>query len=73
MQKSADTDDENDASEVTTLVLAEPLTATVLGVVVLGERVGAGGFLGAMLILAGLAVLALPRPGLRTAAAETTP
>ena len=51
-----------DASEVTTLVLAEPLTATVLGVVVLDERVGAGGVLGAVLILAGLAVLALPRP-----------
>ena len=54
-----------DASEVTTLVLAEPLTATVLGVVVLDERVGAGGLLGAVLILAGLAVLALPRPRLR--------
>ena len=60
-----------DASEVTTLVLAEPLTATVLGVVVLGERVGIGGVLGAVLILAGLAVLALPRPGLRDATAET--
>ena len=29
-----------DASEVTTLVLAEPLTATVLGALVLDERVG---------------------------------
>ena len=62
-----------DASEVTTLVLAEPLTATVLGVVVLDERVGAGGLLGAALILAGLAVLALPRPRLRDATARTTP
>ncbi len=62
-----------DASEVTTLVLAEPLTATVLGVVVLGERVGVGGLLGAVLILAGLAVLALPRPGLRSATAGSTP
>jgi DME family drug/metabolite transporter len=61
-----------DASEVTTLVLAEPLTATVLGVVVLDERVGAGGLLGAALILAGLAVLALPRPRLRDATAGTT-
>jgi DME family drug/metabolite transporter len=60
-----------DASEVTTLVLAEPLTATVLGVVVLGERVGTGGILGAVLILAGLAVLALPRPRLRDATAGT--
>jgi DME family drug/metabolite transporter len=62
-----------DASEVTTLVLAEPLTATVLGVVVLDERVGTGGLLGAALILAGLAVLALPRPRLRDAAAGTAP
>jgi DME family drug/metabolite transporter len=62
-----------DASEVTTLVLAEPLTATVLGVVVLDERVGAGGLVGAVLILAGLAVLALPRPRLRDATAETAP
>jgi DME family drug/metabolite transporter len=63
-----------DASEVTTLVLAEPLTATVLGVVVLDERVGAGGLVGAALILAGLAVLALPRPRLRqTTAGTTTP
>jgi drug/metabolite transporter, DME family len=52
-----------DASEVTTLVLAEPLTATVLGVVVLGERVGVGGMLGAVLILA--------RPRLRRTTAET--
>ncbi len=63
-----------DASEVTTLVLAEPLTATVLGVVVLDERVGAGGLFGAVLILAGLAVLALPRrPRLRQTTAGTTP
>jgi DME family drug/metabolite transporter len=62
-----------DASEVTTLVLAEPLTATVLGVVVLGERVGAGGLLGALLILSGLAVLAVPRPTLRDATAGTAP
>ena len=61
-----------DASEVTTLVLAEPLTATVLGVVVLDERVGTGGLLGAVLILAGLAVLALPRPRLRQTTAGTT-
>lgn len=62
-----------DASEVTTLVLAEPLTATVLGVVVLDERVGAGGLLGAVLILAGLAVLGLPRAGRRSATAGSTP
>jgi DME family drug/metabolite transporter len=51
-----------DASEVTTLVLAEPLTATALGVLVLDERVGLAGILGGALILAGLALLALPRP-----------
>lgn len=50
------------AAEVTTLVLAEPLTATVLGVLVLDERVGLAGALGAGLVLAGLAVLALARP-----------
>ena len=59
-----------DASEVTTLVLAEPLTATVLGVVVLGERVGAGGVVGGLLVLAGLAVLALPRRGVGQPASE---
>ena len=59
---------------MTTLVLAEPLTATVLGVVVLDERVGTGGLLGAVLVLAGLAVLALPRrPRLRQTTAGTTP
>ncbi len=51
-----------EASEVTTLVLAEPVTATILGVVVLDEHVGPGGALGAGLVLAGLAVLALSRP-----------
>lgn len=49
------------ASEATTLVLAEPLTATALGALVLGERVGLAGGLGAALVLAGLAVLARPR------------
>jgi DME family drug/metabolite transporter len=49
------------ASEVTTIVLAEPLTATLLGVLVLDEHLGAAGAAGAALVLAGLAVLALPR------------
>lgn len=49
-----------DASEVTTIVLAEPLTATLLGWLVLDERVGAGGAVGAGLVLAGLVVLAAP-------------
>jgi drug/metabolite transporter, DME family len=48
------------ASEVTTLVLAEPVTATLLGAIVLDERVGMAGGVGAALVLAGLALLALP-------------
>lgn len=58
------------ASEVTTLVLAEPLTATVLGILVLDEHVGAGGAAGAALVLSGLAVLALPRAPRREATLE---
>lgn len=44
------------AGPVTTLVLAEPVVATVLGVVVLGERLPAAAWLGAALVLAGLAL-----------------
>lgn len=47
------------AAPVTTLVLAEPLVATTLGVGVLGERLGAAGAAGAGLVLAGLAVQGL--------------
>ena len=43
------------AGPVATLVLAEPLVATVLGVVVLGERLGALGWVGCVLVVAGLA------------------
>jgi len=51
------------AATVTTLTLAEPLTATLLAVVVLGERPGPLGWLGAALITAGLLVVArTPRP-----------
>jgi drug/metabolite transporter, DME family len=48
------------AAETATLTLAEPLTATVLGVIVLGEAMNAPSALGAAIILAGLLVLALP-------------
>jgi DME family drug/metabolite transporter len=48
------------SGETTTIVLAEPLTAVVLGIVVLGEQPGAIAIAGAALVLAGLAVLALP-------------
>ena len=47
------------AAPVTTLVLAEPLVATVLGVVVLGETLPAAGIAGAALILAGLVLQGL--------------
>jgi drug/metabolite transporter, DME family len=41
---------------VVTLTLAEPLTASVLGVAVLGERLGALGWLGALVVAVGLYV-----------------
>jgi drug/metabolite transporter, DME family len=46
--------------ETATLTLAEPLTATGLGILALGERPGAIAALGAALVLAGLLALALP-------------
>jgi DME family drug/metabolite transporter len=49
------------ANEVATLTLAEPVTATLLGAIVLGERPGAVAIAGIVAILAGLAVLALPK------------
>jgi DME family drug/metabolite transporter len=48
------------AGEVATLTLAEPLTATALGALVLGERPGALALAGVALVLAGLAALAAP-------------
>lgn len=47
------------AGPVTTLVLAEPLVATVLGTAVLGERLTTAGAAGAGLVLLGLAVQGL--------------
>jgi DME family drug/metabolite transporter len=49
------------SGETTTIVLAEPVTAVVLGVVVLGEHLRGLTIAGAVCVLAGLAVLALPR------------
>jgi DME family drug/metabolite transporter len=46
--------------ETATLTLAEPLTATGLGILALGERPGAVAAVGAGLVLAGLLALALP-------------
>jgi DME family drug/metabolite transporter len=48
---------------VVTLVLAEPVTATALGILVLGERPGVSAAIGALLVLAGLLLLAVPRRG----------
>ena len=42
------------------MTLAEPLTASLLGVIALGERPGLAAAAGAALILAGLTLLALP-------------
>jgi len=52
------------ASETATLTLAEPVTAALLGVAVVGERLPAGGAVGAALVLSGLLALAIraPRP-----------
>ena len=48
------------SGETATLVLAEPLTAAALGIVALGERASVTAGAGAALVLAGLAILALP-------------
>jgi DME family drug/metabolite transporter len=48
-------------STASTMALAEPVVATVLGVALLGERLSAVGWLGAALVLAGL-VLVSRRP-----------
>jgi DME family drug/metabolite transporter len=50
------------ASETTTIVLAEPVTAAILGLAVLHEPLGATALAGVALVLAGIVVLALPRP-----------
>jgi len=57
------------ASETATLTLAEPLTAGVLGAVVLAEPLSGTAIAGAGLVLAGLLVLALPLPPPRVAPA----
>jgi len=50
------------AAETATLTLAEPLTAALLGAIVLGETFTALSALGSLLVLGGLLVLAAPRP-----------
>jgi DME family drug/metabolite transporter len=50
------------ASETTTIVLAEPVTATILAVAVLHEPLGALAVAGVLLVVAGIGVLSLPGP-----------
>jgi drug/metabolite transporter, DME family len=59
------------SGETATIVLAEPLTATALGIAALGEQPSAVAAGGAALVLCGLAILAVParRSGKATAAA----
>jgi drug/metabolite transporter, DME family len=59
--------------ETATLTLAEPLTATGLGVLALGERPGVVAAVGAGLVLAGLLALALPAARRRTAQLASAP
>lgn len=54
------------APTVATLTLAEPLTATVLGLAVLGERLTGGAWAGLAVLAAGLVVLALGARATRT-------
>ncbi len=49
------------AAETTTIVLAEPVTATLLGIAVLHEGIGTVGAAGVALVLGGIGVLARPR------------
>jgi len=58
---------------VVTLTLAEPLTASILGVGVLGERLEPLGWLGAALVIAGLAVAGRSGRPAETAPVPATP
>lgn len=55
------------APVVSTLTIAEPLTAAVLGVAVLHERISLVAGAGIVVLLAGLLLLAVPAPRLRPA------
>lgn len=61
------------ASETATLTLAEPLTAGVLGAVVLAESLSATALVGAGLVLAGLVALAVNPPPAPVAPPEPAP
>jgi DME family drug/metabolite transporter len=49
------------AATVSTLTLAEPLTATVLGLLLLGERLSSNAVIGIIVLALGLVLLVLPR------------
>lgn len=55
------------ATAASVITLMEPLTATVLAWLLFGERLGAVGFLGALLLLASIVLLSHARPGHRGA------
>ena len=50
------------ASVAGIVTLTEPLTATLLGVLLFGERLGVTGFLGAALLVSALALVLAPHP-----------
>lgn len=54
------------AASAVTLSLGEPLTASLLGVLLFGEQLGSAGIGGAALLLGGLAILAFPAAGRRS-------
>ena len=58
------------SGETATIVLAEPLTAALLGVIALGEQPSVVAGVGAVLVLAGLLVLAAPARRLAPAGAS---
>jgi DME family drug/metabolite transporter len=49
------------AATVSTLTLAEPLTATLLGLLLLGEQLSSSAIIGLMVLALGLVLLVLPR------------
>lgn len=61
------------AAEVATLTLAEPVTAVLLGAVVLGERPGALAVCGAALVLAAIVALAAPQATARARPGSPVP
>jgi drug/metabolite transporter, DME family len=58
------------SGETATLVLAEPLTAALLGIVALGEEASPTAAIGGALVLAGLVVLAAGGRGAAAGRAE---